>query len=888
MKTPVIRASLPVACLEGRFHPLLSLILSLALTLFAALTASPVEAQVAGPIVVYPTTSSLEIGSSQQFTAYVPISPNTVVWTVNDLPGGSAALGTITAGGFYQAPAVAPVANVVIVKARNTAYPTSVGSATLTITRKYPWLWSASPASVPTGNYRLSFNGANFAPDSQALANGVAVTTTYTSSTQLIVTGVAAQPGTLQFAVRQPGPGAVTGNWVAVTVTAAPVTVTVSPTSATVQLGAGRVFTATVGGTANTAVNWSVNGVAGGSATVGTITPVGFYTAPAVLPSPATVTLRATSVANTSVSAQAIVTLIPVPPPVIVTVSPTTATVPLGTTQTFTATATGAPNTSLTWSVNGISGGSASVGTITASGLYTAPAAMPNPSTVNVTATSVANPSAFAQAAVTLAKVPPPPAVWLTGARFLEQSSFGPSPTTLARVQLLGISAYLDEQFALPETAIPVPVDNSMGTLRNWTLYHYTSAPDQLRQRVAYALGQIIVTSDTKLVYANEIIPWMGLLSHHAFGNYRNLLRDISTSPSMGKYLDLANSMKPGPTGGANENYARELMQLFTIGLWELNQDGSQKLDVGGFPIPTYDQSTVGQVARTLTGWTYATAPGATPQANNWEYFGAPMETRPANHDTTTKTFYGRTLPAGQSVDQDLDSLIDTLMTHPNMAPFICTRLIRSLVTSNPSPGYIQRVADVFVDNGSGVRGDLHAVIRTILTDPEARQDTATINQGRLKEPILQISGLLRALNGGFTPGQQVTYEFDYMAQSILGPPSVFSWFSPLYHVPKSPLFGPEFQIYSPTEAALRGNFFFSALNYPATDMSLDLSPYQQYGNDMPNLVEAANQALLYGRMPAAMKQALITAATPGYDAKTRIETVLYLTSLSGQYAVQY
>jgi uncharacterized protein (DUF1800 family) len=426
-----------------------------------------------------------------------------------------------------------------------------------------------------------------------------------------------------------------------------------------------------------------------------------------------------------------------------------------------------------------------------------------------------------------------------------------------------------------------------MGTLRQWVLYNYSTAPDQLRQRVAYALSQIIVTSGNKLVYANEILPWLRLLSTHAFGNYRDLLRDVTMSSSMGKFLDLANSRKPGLAGGANENYPRELMQLFTIGLWQLNQDGSLVI-VNGSSVPAYSQQTVQQVALALTGWTYATAPGATPRSVNWEYFGAPMETRQENHDTSAKSFLGCSLPAGQSVEADLDDVLDCLMAHPNTAPFVATRLIRSLVMSNPSPGYIQRVADVFAGRTGGIPGDLRAVVHAILTDPEARQTTATATQGRLKEPVLQVVGFLRALNGGFTPTQQLSYLFDYMAQSILSPPSVFSWFSPLYRVPNRPLFGPEFQIYSPAEATLRGNLLFHLLTNAGSDAFMDLSPFQAYGNDMPNLVEAVNQALLYGRMPSAMKQALINAAAPGYDAKTRIETVLYLTALSGQYAVQH
>ena len=864
-------------------------LLLLAALAWAMLAALPVKAQVAGAIAVYPQNSSLEAGSTLKFTSYVPISPNTINWLVNGVVGGNSTVGTISTNGLYQPPAVIPVSNVVTVAAQSTAFPGSIGSTSLKITRKYPWLWSVSPAQLQTGNYQVSFNGASFAPDSVAMANGVDIATAYKSPTSITASGFGAV-GTIAFAVRQPGNGAVTGNVVSVQVVASIVTVTVVPGAANIQLGASQQFTATVVGNANTAVTWTVNGLAGGSAAVGTISATGLYTAPVAMPSPNTVTIKATSVANPASSAQVTATLmVPPPPPVTVTVAPSSVSVQLGASQPFTATVQNTNNTAVSWSVNGIVGGSGSVGVITAGGVYTAPAVPPSGGAVTVKATSVASPVASGQAAVTLT-VPPPPPVWLPGARFLEQSSFGPSPTTLAKVQQMGIGAYLQDQFNTPETVIPSPADNSMGALQQWVLYNYTTAPDQLRQRVAYSLSQIIVTSSAKLIYADEMLPWLRLLSKEAFGNYRSLLREISTCPSMGKYLDLANSMKPGLAGGANENYARELMQLFTIGLWQLNQDGSQVIDPNTQqPIPTYDQSTVAQVALALTGWTYATAPGATPQSANWEYFGAPMETRAQNHDTSAKSFLGCSVPAGQSVDQDLDSLIDCLMNHPNIAPFISTRLIRSLVTSNPSPGYINRVANIFVDNGSGVRGDLQAVVTAILLDPEARQDVnPAVDSGRLKEPILHISGLLRALNGGYTPNEGLTYMYDYMAQTPLGPASVFSWFSPLYHIPKLPLFGPEFQVYTPSEATMRGNFFFQVLHYPATDVVVDLSPFQPYGNDMAGLVEAANQVFLYGRMDPAMKQVLINAASPGYDAATRIETVLYLTSLSGQYAIQY
>ncbi len=945
--------------LSGR-KPLRSMLEWMALAI-CAFGADALWGQVSGPMDVWPANSTVEIGTPKQFGAYVPITPNTITWWVNGKLGGDATCGTISPAGLYQAPAKAPVNSVLTIKAQSTAYPSSFKTTTLTVIRPYPWLWSVSPSSLQVGNYSVSFNGNNFASDSKAQANGVDLPTTYVSKTKLVATGNAVAVGTILFTVRQPGPGAVTGNSVSAPVTAVTLTVAVAPATATVQLGSPQTFTATVAGNANTAVTWSVVGgsvygsiTSGGkytapalmpaSATVtvratsvaipsvfanstvtltqppavtvavapnvasvqvgatksfmatvtgspntavtwsviggpanGTISSGGVFTAPAVLPAVAVVTVQARSVANALISANATVTLLPAP--VIVAVTPTSVIVQLGNTKTFVATVTGNANTAVTWSVLG---GSAN-GTISSSGIYAPPAVMPVSPTVTVRGTAVSDPNSSADAMITLT-----PAVdyagLLAASRFLEQSSFGPTPATLAAVQQLGIDGYLQQQFSLPASVIPTPPDNSVGTLQQWTLHNYTAAPDQLRQRVIYALSQIVVISANKQIYADAMLPWMNILSQQAFGNYKDLLRDVARSSSMGKFLDLANSSKPGISGGANENFPREAMQLFTIGLWRLNSDGTLLTDVNGFAIPTYDQNTVAQVALALTGWTYATAPGATPRSHNNEYHGPPMETRPENHSTVAKTILGVTVPAGQSVEQDLESVLNILMNHPNTAPFIATRLIRSLVTSNPSSGFIQRVAQVFSSSG----GNLQAVVNAILTDVEARNDIPTGNSGRLKEPILHISGFLRALNGQFNIAEQLTYLYSYMAQSPLNPPSVFSWFSPLYHVPKSPLFGPEFQIYSPTEATLRGNLFHYILGNPGSDFTIDLSPFQALGNDLPGLVELVNQRLLYGRMPAGMKQVLIDAAAPGYDVKTRIETILYLTALSGQYAVQH
>lgn len=838
---------------------------------------------------VSPQNATIEVPTTKQFSASVSFSPSTVTWEVNGIKGGNTTVGTISTSGLYTPPAVIPSVNSVTIAARSTSRTSVVGSTKLTLTRQVPTLSSVTPTPITVGAYAESLSGSKFASDSKVLVNGTAVKTTFVSSSQLRAEGTAAAAGTLTFAVMQPGPGSVTGNSLTATVvnSTTTVSVTVSPTAVTLPLGGSQAFTASLSGTTNASLTWSVNGVTGGSSTVGTVNAAGVYIAPTTMPSSSTVTVQATSVASPTSFAKATVTL---QAPVRVTVTPTSTSIALGKTQTFAATVTGSTNTGVTWQVNGVTGGSATAGTISAAGLYTAPTSMPSSSAVTVRAVAAADTTAVAQAAVTLTQTTTTTSPLLTGARFLEQSSFGPTPASLSRVQQIGVTAYLDEQLNMSATPIPDLTGRGPRELSEWMLFNYTRSPDQLRQRVSYALSQVVVASSRKLITADELMPWLRILNDNAFGNYRDVLRQMSVSPSMGKYLDLANSMKAGLAGGANENYPRELMQLFTIGLVKLNQDGSVVLGSDGQPVPTYSQDTVREVARALTGWTYPTAPGATPKDDNWEYFVGNLEARPNNHDTGAKSFLGCSLPAGQAVAQDLDGVIDCLMAHPNLPPFMATRLIRSLVMSNPSPAYIKRVADVFAGTTTGVRGDLRATVRAILTDPEARQDSPAATGGRLKEPILQIAGFLRALNGGFADGSGLTYLYDYMGQGVLSPPTVFSWFSPIFKVPNSTLFGPEFQIYSPSESVQKGNLIYSLLtgSMGGSGYTLDLTPFQPYGNDMPGLVEAVNQTFHYGRMPAEMKQALITAASPGQDANSRIITAVYLSALSGQYAVQY
>ena len=470
----------------------------------------------------------------------------------------------------------------------------------------------------------------------------------------------------------------------------------------------------------------------------------------------------------------------------------------------------------------------------------------------------------------------------LTAAQFLANASFGPTPDSIAAVQSQGLTSWLAAQAKLPASAIADGL-NTNQVISQVFLNMYQGA-DQLRQRMIFALSQTLVVSANKDVYGDELIPWVRLLSIYAFGNYRDLLRAAALSPSMAKYLDLANSQKVSGNIAPNENFPRELMQLFTIGTVLLNQDGSLKLDAYGQPIPTYNQKTVVEYARALTGWTYPTVPGTATGVLNQENFVGLMEPRSQYHDTGTKTLVnGQVIPAGQSVNQDLESVLDSLFQHPNVPPFLATRLIHSLVTSNPTSTYIKRVADVFVDNGKGVRGDLWAVLTAVLTDSEAIA-VPSFQQGHLKDPIRHVISLGRALNAQITDPNQFMYLFDSLGQKVLTPPSVFSFYSPLGALPNNPnLYGPEFQLYSPGMVIQRANLIYSLLS----TFNYDSTPFNAVANDSAALVEKVNQTLLQGQMSDSLRQTLttLTKATP--DTANRVLGVLYLAAISSEYAVE-
>lgn len=470
-----------------------------------------------------------------------------------------------------------------------------------------------------------------------------------------------------------------------------------------------------------------------------------------------------------------------------------------------------------------------------------------------------------------------------TAERLMHQASFGPTHSEVAAIQTKGIERWIVEQMQVPAGGLADGLDNNQ--IRSQVLLKMANGQDQLRQRMAFALGQTLVVSTNKLVNGYELAPWVRLIENHAFGNYRTLLREVTLSPSMGKFLDLANSVG---TGGLapNENYPRELLQLFSIGLYKLNMDGTYEM-VNGQPVSTYTQATIREFARALSGWTYPTQPGLQPASQNPDYFVGLMEPRPARHDAGSKTLLnGTVLPAGQTVMKDLEDVIDNVFNHPNVPPFVATRLIRSLVTSNPTPAYIQRVAEVFVDNGHGVRGDLAAVLTAILTDDDAALPGGA--DGRLRDPLLHVIGMARALGVQIANPSQFMYVLANLGQSVLSPTTVFSFYSPLAPLPGDPTkFGPEFQIYTPALAIQRANLIYGFLNGGFTSsFSLDWTPFTSVAGDPHALVELVNQRLLFGRMSTDLRQVLVGLAQITSDHKQRAFGTLFLAALSSEFTV--
>jgi uncharacterized protein (DUF1800 family) len=511
----------------------------------------------------------------------------------------------------------------------------------------------------------------------------------------------------------------------------------------------------------------------------------------------------------------------------------------------------------------------------------------------------------------------PPPVTKAEAFQFLNQATFGATEAEADRVIAMRIEPWIDDQLRRrPSLQLPhmltLPPPQFMGQLHAdrvdiW-FRNSLHGGDQLRQRVAFALSEIMVVSQLGALQDRPfaVADYYDVLARNAFGNYRNLIEEVTLHPAMGVYLSMLGNRKPNPALNIrpDENYARELMQLFSIGLVELNPDGSAQLDpVGNQPIPTYDQSIIEGYAHVFTGWTWAGSPffgsGRVPTSS--QYF--PMELWPEEHDTDAKTLLGGViLPAGQTGEQDLAAALDTIFNHPNVGPFMAIRLIQRLTTSNPSPGYVRRVAAVFDDNGIGVRGDLGAVVKAILLDPEARPAAHMEIDGKLKEPLLRLTQLYRAYDAQSASGRYpLQASYIIFGQGPLQSPSVFNFFSPFYAPPgeirDNSLVAPELEIATEYLNTFTTNYLFFqvfGLNHTNPDLDPDdifINIREEMGvaADIDALIDMAAGKLLGGRISDTLRTEIagMLARLPETETTLRAAEAIYLIVTSPEYAYQ-
>lgn len=512
---------------------------------------------------------------------------------------------------------------------------------------------------------------------------------------------------------------------------------------------------------------------------------------------------------------------------------------------------------------------------------------------------------------------PPPPSITTAEAfQFLNQATFGPTQADADRVISMRYEAWVDDQLRQPASLqLPhvqsIPIPEFIGELQQdrvdiW-FRNVLQGNDQLRQRVAFALSEIMVVSQLGTLnnqpYA--LASYYDMLARNAFGNYRDLIEDVTLHPAMGVYLSMLGNEKPDPANNIrpDENYARELMQLFSIGLVELNIDGSVRTDNQGQPIPTYDQAIIEGFAHVYTGWTYAGSPqfrGARPNLLNQVI---PMQLWQNFHDTGSKTLLGGfVVPAGQSGEEDLAMALDNVFNHPNVGPFMAIRLIQRLTTSNPSPQYVERVARVFNDNGAGVRGDLGAVVKAVLLDPEARSNPNSETDGKIKEPLLRLTQLFRAYSATSQSGRYpLGFVYIVFGQGPLQSPSVFNFFSPFYATPgeisNSGLVAPELEIATEYLNTYITNYFFYQVfglnqtnqGLEPDDVYIDFSEEMAIAADVDALINLVASKLLGGSISDTLRNEIagMLALIPETDAALRAAEAIYFVATSPEFAYQ-
>ena len=520
--------------------------------------------------------------------------------------------------------------------------------------------------------------------------------------------------------------------------------------------------------------------------------------------------------------------------------------------------------------------------------------------------------------------------------RFLAQATFGPTTESIAEVRGLGYdyNAWIDREVAKPATlAAPLAVAaKTSGQITSITNTYNRRArnqvmiagSDQLRQRVAYALSQIFVISDNVTVVSGAeegSSSYYDMLARDSFGTFRQLLLDVTLHPMMGRFLSHYKNRKASTEAGTrpDENYAREVMQLLTIGLYRLNANGTYQTDSTGRPLDSYSNDQITEFARVFTGLTddstnnTGTGTGRADFPSAAQNYTSPMRMWDPQHDTGAKSLHNYpgarkpTLPAGQTGMQDINDAIDNLVEHPNTAPFISRQLIQRLVTSNPSDAYVARVAAKFVNNGNGKRGDLAAVVKAILLDQEARNLAFVVDpqHGKLQEPFLRVTHVLRAFRYSVS-GSLLPYDFGSavsettIGQYPMSAPSVFNFYLPDYEPPgaisAAGLVGPEFQILNSVFGILTPNALYNLVNGSAVgSFTLDLAPQTALGDNTTALIDNIDLLLTHGTLSAGTRtqvtnavNGVTTAMVPSGStlAQTKARLAVYLIVVSPDFAV--
>jgi uncharacterized protein (DUF1800 family) len=897
--------------------------------------------------------STLRVNQQMQLKDNVRTTGVPVIFFVNGVQGGNAEFGTIDSNGLYTAPAIVPVPNTVAITSTTAKFPSDPpGAVAVGVLNPIPILTSVTPAGFSEGTSMVTVSGSQFVYGAQIIWNGAALPTTFVSSTQLVASIPAPNPGTFPLAVSNPNPGSVTTKPISVKVGPGQVVLTLQTYEGTdVRVTNPLNIGLAVTGTDNLAVNLFVNGIAGGNAQIGTAVSNSdgsiTYTAPAVVPSPNVVQLTVVSVDNPSVSINHNISVLN-PIPILSSATPTSFNI--------------GPASVVVQGQNFISGaqvlmnGSAVPTTFNNGGQLTASLTISEPGTLDL---QVLNPSPGPATSNDLigdvaGGAPMLPVSPEDAARFLDQATFGANDADIHQVSEIGFQTWLNQQFSVPQTLREPGVERALvlnnppcgasDLMCNSTLFlqnnqsevyvenafwqQAISANDELRQRVQYALSEQFVISGTTPAVQNMPrgeAAYYDMLGADAFGNFRQLLQDVTLNPMMGQFLSMLQNDKGNANTDPDENYAREVMQLFTIGLYQLNDDGTQKLDSTGNPIPTYSNTDVMGLAKVFTGFSW-NIPGNTSDTA-WSscciYVGTgygedllPMQAYANHHSTDEKDFLGVTIPASGSPDPngDLKIALDTLFNHPNLPAFFSKQLIQHLVTSNPSPAYVGRVAAVFKDNGQSVRGDMKAVITAILLDPEAR-DTATDagnpQYGKVREALIRYTNWARAFTAQSRTGSYYLGSTEDpiwgLGQMPMRSPTVFNWFAPGYVPPgtsiaQAGLVAPEMQMTNVTTVVGYLNYMQSAIGSGAQNGSDLFSSYGaelNFANTPDQLVARVNLLLMAGQMDSTLQGQILSAVSaipiPSGDQNAinaaltaRVQTAIYLTMASPAFCAQF